>query len=145
MADFKECSRRGRFIDTDTCECFSNRIIHPREGYANAKTCEICPFKNQEDDPDLPPYSEQKHPDSQQQLPSVATLGKNFLKAIVMHAANGVKKVSKEEFKERLEQCNKCVFHKDNRCSHMNCGCFITKKAKWKSEDCPIGRWRKDE
>jgi len=50
MSDFPECSRRGRIIDTNTCECFSNKIIHPREGYANIDTCKICPYKNEEDD-----------------------------------------------------------------------------------------------
>lgn len=145
MSDFKECSRRGRITSTYVCECFSNRIIHAKEGYATIDTCNACPFRNMEDDPDLPPYSEQRHPNSQHELPKTGTMAKNFIKAIGNHIKDGGKKVSKEDYEERLKQCDKCVFHKNNRCTHMKCGCFLTKKARWKSEQCPIGRWSNEQ
>tara|TARA_Y100000310_G_scaffold302473_1_gene339840 strand:- start:197 stop:628 length:432 start_codon:yes stop_codon:yes gene_type:complete len=143
MADFPECSRRGKIVNKNFCECFTNRIVHPREGYASLETCKICPYKNMEDDPDLPNYAEQRHPDSQQELPQKGTMALNFIKAVSRHIVDGGRKVSKKIFKKRLEECDKCVFHKKNRCSHMQCGCVLTKKARWKSEDCPIGRWPK--
>jgi hypothetical protein len=68
-----------------------------------------------------------------------------FAKAVARHVVDGARKVSKKIYKERLEQCHKCVFHKRNRCSHMKCGCVLTKKARWNSEDCPIGRWPKSK
>ena len=145
MSDFKECSRRGRIVSTNVCECFSNRIIHPKEGYATIDTCQACPYRNIEDDPELPHYSEQKHPNSQQELPSKGGMAVNFIKAVGRHIQDGARKVSKEELEERLKQCDKCVFHKNNRCTHMKCGCFLTKKARLKSENCPIGRWPKQE
>ena len=140
---FPECSRRGKIINKHYCECFTNRIVHPREGYASLQTCNLCPYKNMEDDPDFPSYAEQKHPDSQQELPKASTMAGNFLKAVARHVVDGARKVSKKILKLRLEQCDKCVFHKKNRCTHMTCGCVLTKKARWKSEDCPIGRWPK--
>jgi len=143
MSGFPECSRRGRIINTTTCECFTNRIIHPMEGHANIETCKMCPYKNMEDDPDLPSYDEQKHPNSKQKLPSVVGLAANFAKAVARHVVDGARKVSRQIYKARLEECNKCVFQKKNRCSHMKCGCVLTKKARWNSEDCPIGRWPK--
>ena len=143
MSKFPDCSRMGKIIDKNTCECFSNRIIHPKEGFADFKTCQMCPYKNQEDDPELPSYSEQRHPDSQQKLPSIGKMAGNFVKAVAGHVKDGAKKVTQEELEERLKACNDCVFMKNNRCTHMNCGCVLARKARWRSEDCPIERWPK--
>ena len=75
----------------------------------------------------------------------IVKLAGNFIKAVTNHVKDGGRKVSQEELQERLEQCNNCQFLVKNRCRHMKCGCFITKKAKWRSESCPIGRWPKLE
>ena len=135
--EFPECNRRGDFLNENTCQCFSNRIKHEIEGVAQLETCQICPYKDMQDDPDLPVL---------QKMPGLGKMAGNFLKAVGKHVADGGKKVSEEEYESRLKECNTCVFLVNNsRCSHMNCGCSVARKAKWKSEDCPVGRWPKDK
>ena len=136
MSEFPECNRRGKVLSQISCECFSNRIIHGEDTIvASLQTCQICPYKSLEDDPDLPPVGEKV------KGPGIVKLAGNFAKAVANHLKDGGRKVSQEELQERLEQCNNCQFLVKNRCRHMKCGCFITKKAKWRSEKCPIGRW----
>ena len=65
----------------------------------------------------------------------------NFTKALKEHVVDGVKHVSEEEYKARLEQCDQCIYRDNNHCLHASCGCNLSHKAKWRSEDCPIGRW----
>ena len=74
----------------------------------------------------------------------------NLGKAVTKHIANGMKQVPEEEYKKRLIVCSKCEFHKDMRCQHVSCGCFLSKKAWWESEKCPLkteefpeGKWPK--
>ena len=137
MSEWKECNRRGRILSQVTCRCLSNRIYHPQSTVADINTCNICPYRNMEDDPDLPLVGEKKV----QEGPGIIKMAGNLAKAVTNHVKDGGKKVDKETYEARLEQCNNCEFLKNNRCRHMSCGCFITKKAKWRSENCPIGRW----
>ena len=74
-------------------------------------------------------------------MPSLFTQAKNLGKALYKHAADGFKRTSKEEYADRIETCNGCEFHQSSRC--VQCGCFIAEKAKMRSEDCPIGKWKK--
>lgn len=73
--------------------------------------------------------------------PGVLKLATNFMKAVTRYAKSGGEKVDEETFKSRMSECDKCVFRQGNRCTHSNCGCFLDKKASWKSESCPISRW----
>lgn len=45
----------------------------------------------------------------------------------------------KELSKTRVEECNKCEYLKNKRCSI--CSCFIPEKTFVKSEHCPINKW----
>jgi len=135
VSKFPECNRRGKIISEVTCQCFTNRIIHEEDLVARLQTCQMCPYRDMEDDPDLPAVGEKI------KGPGIVKLAANLAKAITNHIKDGGKKVSQEEYQSRLEQCNNCQFLVKNRCRHMKCGCFITKKARWRSEDCPIGRW----
>lgn len=134
MSDFPECSRRGKILDENTCECFSNRIYHPMMGVAHKSTCLICPYKSMEDDPDL---AKVDLPEG----PSLIDMAKNFTKAIAKHARNKFDKVSDEEYDQRMTICQSCDYYEDKRCKQKNCGCFITRKARWASEECPINKW----
>lgn len=85
--------------------------------------------------------------------PSLLQKAKNFTKAIVKHAADGGARCTDEQIQNRAEICFGCQYFKRNEgeasgmCSHMGCGCNITKKQEflnklaWASESCPVGKW----
>lgn len=68
---------------------------------------------------------------------------KNFIKFILFGIKSKFKTVSFKEYNNRIALCHGCMFYDglSNRCT--DCGCYITKKAKFKHEDCPQGFWRK--
>jgi hypothetical protein len=64
----------------------------------------------------------------------------NFIKAVNKRAKDGFRDVDQESYKERLKQCESCDSKtEDWRC--LECGCFLTIKAKWSTEDCPRNKW----
>lgn len=73
--------------------------------------------------------------------PSLFKMAQNLGKAVVRHVKDGNREVTQEEYGARLSVCIGCEFHKNGRCLHANCGCFLTKKAWWASEDCPEQKW----
>jgi hypothetical protein len=75
--------------------------------------------------------------------PSLLKQAGNLTKAVSKHVAGGLKEVSFEVYSDRLATCKDCEFREKNKC--LDCGCFILKKAWWKSEDCPQGKWKKQE
>ena len=66
-----------------------------------------------------------------------------FAKAVIEHVKDGCASVSSEQLAERLRVCEGCPLRHGLRCSHSDCGCFLWLKAKWRSEDCPAGKWSK--
>tara|TARA_R100000231_G_C5271088_1_gene148685 strand:+ start:498 stop:701 length:204 start_codon:yes stop_codon:yes gene_type:complete len=64
----------------------------------------------------------------------------SFVKAVFKHVSTGAKKVSKGEFAERLSVCYTCEHRIADRCGV--CGCFIEKKAAWKTSGCPKKKWQ---
>jgi hypothetical protein len=73
----------------------------------------------------------------------------NFTKAVVKHAADGLERLSEDEYEERLAVCQGtdntppcAAFNPETAiCRDWRCGCSLHKKAWWRSEDCPQGRW----
>ena len=65
----------------------------------------------------------------------------NFAKAAAKHAANGFQEVCETEYYERVSICDKCPYRKKNEC--IKCGCIISRKAWWLTEDCPENKWPK--
>lgn len=82
---------------------------------------------------------------SKGKLPSLKKRAKNFTKAVGKRAAAGFVNVGDEEYASRLEICE------SNQCGHFNgthclkCGCPVKKKAKWATEQCPVGLWPESE
>lgn len=78
-------------------------------------------------------------------LPPLTKQAANLGKAVVKHVKDGMKKVTRQEYQDRLNICNKCLppsgFRVKTRCTHESCGCFISTKVWWASEDCPLGKW----
>lgn len=66
-----------------------------------------------------------------------------FLKAIKKYAGGGFKNVTLSEYTERLNICAVCPEQENGICK--KCGCFLSKKAWWSTEDCPIDKWPKQQ
>lgn len=67
----------------------------------------------------------------------------NFGTALVRHAADGLQRVSDEEYAARLKVCEGCPSCDLTRfiCREPACGCQLRLKASWRSEKCPLGKW----
>lgn len=83
-------------------------------------------------EPDLPPPMAMAANLAQ----AVATEGKAMLQ--------GVKPPTEEEVRRRLAICEGCQTYyrpSDARCAHPGCGCYLNKKAAWRGQRCPMGKW----
>jgi len=75
------------------------------------------------------------------QLPSTTQMAKNLAKATKDHVRGGLKIVSDDEIKQRLEICGDCEHYIPHSARCKLCGCFTKFKAKLKSGGCPINKW----
>jgi hypothetical protein len=57
-----------------------------------------------------------------------------------LYVASGLEQSPPEVLEERLMTCSVCELRTGDRCS--SCGCYLAEKAKMKSSECPIGRWK---
>jgi hypothetical protein len=76
-------------------------------------------------------------------FPSLIKQASNFITSSVNHIKTGMKTVPEEVKKERLDICNSCEHYKENRCTQ--CGCFMSVKAEWSEQECPLKKWLKYE
>jgi hypothetical protein len=60
-------------------------------------------------------------------------------KAMAQFVGTGLKSVTPETHRERLQTCAACEHHTGLRC--RACGCFTNAKAWLPHEDCPLGKW----
>lgn len=74
------------------------------------------------------------------EYPNLIKTGWNFVKAVANHTANGFQNVSTEEYENRMLICDTCPLRNASRCTQ--CNCYLPSKAKWKSERCPINKWK---
>jgi hypothetical protein len=67
----------------------------------------------------------------------------NLARAVTRHLNDGVKKVDDTVYQKRLATCRACSSCDLERmvCLEMNCGCKLSRKARWRSEDCPLNKW----
>jgi hypothetical protein len=63
----------------------------------------------------------------------------NFAKAVAKHAVDGWRNVDEATYNHRTSICEQCSHLTQARCEM--CGCFISEKALWASEDCPKHKW----
>ena len=73
--------------------------------------------------------------------PGIVKKSLHFGGALVSHIADGAKKLDDEQWQARMDVCNSCEHKRGNSCSI--CGCGLSAKARWRSEDCPIDKWPK--
>lgn len=76
--------------------------------------------------------------------PTIIQQSLSFTKAMLYYYKSGRKKVTKEQYEERLKICNGCSQRNGDRCSF--CGCKMTTnvlvgKAELPKETCPLGKW----
>lgn len=67
----------------------------------------------------------------------------NLGKAVVRHAADRFRKLNDAEYERRLAVCRTCESCDLERlvCREVRCGCFLRRKARWRSESCPRDLW----
>tara|TARA_R100000152_G_C6736925_1_gene161007 strand:+ start:67 stop:351 length:285 start_codon:yes stop_codon:yes gene_type:complete len=68
---------------------------------------------------------------------------KNFLRFLYQNVKSGFKQVSYDEYNNRLALCKACIFYNHEQVRCNDCGCYVKNKAKFKTEVCPQGFWRK--
>lgn len=72
----------------------------------------------------------------------------NFAKAVGGRAkatlAGEPVNVSDEVFRQRVAICETCVLLMlpQRRCRHPKCGCWVDRKARWATEECPENCWK---
>jgi len=79
-----------------------------------------------------------------QETPSIIKMIASFTKETAKWIANGAQVVSETAYTKRLGTCLSCpkLIYKSMRCSA--CGCKLENKAKWKTAECPEGKWPKE-
>ena len=76
---------------------------------------------------------------SNKPLPPKLKQAKSLIKATTQHVVSGMKQA--EDYDMRIEMCNKCdSMRDDGRCAE--CGCFMSVKARWAEQPCPLNKWR---
>jgi len=75
------------------------------------------------------------------EMPSTMQMAKNLAKATKDHVRSGLKTVSDDKIKERLDICGDCEHFVPHSSRCNLCGCFTKFKAKLKSGGCPIKKW----
>jgi hypothetical protein len=75
--------------------------------------------------------------------PGLARKAVNVWRAVVRYIASRRLRVKRAAYRQRLEICRGCPALDPERmvCREKNCGCNVERKAKWASENCPIGKW----
>ncbi len=61
-----------------------------------------------------------------------------FLIALVKYLLWG-DRVDTQTYDKRITACISCEHLNDKKCGI--CGCYVKKKARWSSEDCPKNKW----
>ena len=63
----------------------------------------------------------------------------NLARSLADFVADGCKTVSEEDYRMRLEICDRCDQRRGNRC--LKCGCRLSLKARGRVFKCPLGKW----
>lgn len=63
----------------------------------------------------------------------------HFSKAVARHVYNGMRHVKDIEYNQRISKCEECPSNIKGECNE--CGCDISWKALWESEDCELNKW----
>lgn len=122
--ELKPCRWRGP-ESNGRFPCRSPKIMAPNG--VNASLCAGCSLR------DHPPP----------RGPSLFRRAWNFIRALIQHVRDGMRKAPPSEIRRRLALCESChLFNATDRtCTHKSCGCMIDRKCPWRDQRCPVGRW----
>jgi hypothetical protein len=82
-------------------------------------------------------------PACQDPLPPIAQQLLSFGSAVFRFVRAGLPKVQRDEYDQRIQACLACPrLSSEGRCAH--CGCWVSEKALWQTEECPENRWPKE-
>jgi hypothetical protein len=92
------------------------------------KDCMTCELRPACEDP-LPPFASQLL---------------SFGNAVLRFLKSGMLKTDRETYDTRIAACLACPrLSAEGRCAH--CGCWVSEKALWETEECPEQRWSTHE
>lgn len=132
----KPCCKKCPVSDCGTCLA----IVAPdRFGY-------YCEWAETDDDMKRRIIIGRSEIETRRPMPSLVQQAANFVGAVVGHVAAGAPTASQETRDARLAICrtNECGFYREgDRCGHGGCGCYLTVKASWAEQRCPLDppRW----
>lgn len=63
-----------------------------------------------------------------------------FIKALIRYILFG-NRVSFDDYRQRLFQCSFCKHLDYMNWTCKKCGCYVDKKAKMSTEECPLKMW----
>ena len=74
-----------------------------------------------------------------QEPPPLPRQAWNLAQALADFVADGLRTVTAEQYKRRVEICDTCPERRGNRC--LKCGCRLALKARGRTFKCPLGKW----
>lgn len=111
--------------------------------------CENCPVKcgihcEGENVPSIckdPKYTDILQEKCNGATPTIIQQMTNVMVSSLKYIAGGFHNVSDEEYEDRLKICKTCDRYNDGRC--LECGCYLSIKARMSTEKCPLDKWGK--
>ena len=75
--------------------------------------------------------------------PGLVRKAANYGRETVRHFADRRRTVSEDLYQQRLAVCRCCQYCDLKRmlCRHDTCGCYLRRKARWRSARCPLHKW----
>jgi hypothetical protein len=64
-----------------------------------------------------------------------------FTRAVVVHAATGMRTVGERAYRRRLATCGDCEHFEAEKTKCGVCGCRLKVKARWAEQRCPLAKW----
>ena len=76
------------------------------------------------------------------EVPSIFKMIRNFSKDMVKYIKEGAPNVSTNDYAGRLSVCRGCPSYIKASARCGECGCLLEHKAKWKTAECPLNKWK---
>ncbi len=136
MQRLDPCDYRTTTDEPGVFHC-SHSQVRAKDGLVIANFCQNCSQRVVvcHNPRTIQPTTEAK-PD---QVPRLNRQVWNLTQSLAAFAADGFRTVSAEEYEGRLSICDGCSERRGNRC--LQCGCFLSKKARGRAFRCPLGKW----
>ena len=132
------CAYRSEInLEIKRCHC-SNKMVKVPNGCIPIAVCDGCPWAARlVNESMIRPTGEQViAPNPNFKQPGIIEMGKEFISSTIKHVAGWAQSVSDQIYEDRLKICNGCAFRDNMRCTL--CTCHLPKKARRKTERCPL-------